>query len=172
MKSTKSNHPDVLVRTIGKRSCLTLILLLCASSAYSDTRIFKCVDGNGIVNFTDFNKTGEWRCEERVPPATGNDKKTFNCTNKKGIYRVSDFDETGAWKCKGLDLPSAMPAQAKAKSKILLSIGMSKDEVIKHWGNPIYKPRRTQTRDGITEKLTYPNGVLTFVNGTLEIIQN
>jgi hypothetical protein len=53
-----------------------------------------------------------------------------------------------------------------------VSIGMSKAEVTKRWGKPA-GVKRTQTRNGLTEKWTYPRGkVLTFANGSLEVIQD
>jgi hypothetical protein len=53
-----------------------------------------------------------------------------------------------------------------------VSIGMSKAEVTKHWGNPA-QVKRTQTRNGLTERWVYPGDkVLTFANGSLEVIED
>lgn len=172
MKSIKINRADVFVPAFRMKACLTFILLLCASSAHSGD-VFTCKDKTGHPIFTDINITGEWKCKERNLPPADSDKDSFSCSNKKGTTRYSGTNETGEWKCIVLILDSTLPrTQAKVKPRIFLSIGMSKEDVIKIWGKPIYKPSRTQTRNGITEKMTYPNGVLTFVNGTLEMIQN
>lgn len=79
--------------------------------------------------------------------------------------------------CKKVNLPDIMtippsPKKLAPPKKLPIEIGMSKVQVTKKWGKPS-KVRRTQTRNGITENWLYSDGkVLTFANGSLEVIQD
>jgi hypothetical protein len=92
----------------------------------------------------------------------------YLCVDEHGERR---YRNSGAAKgCKKVDLPG-ITTEPKARKKPPIAIGMTKDQVTKKWGKPSMI-RRTQTRNSITETWSYSGGkVLTFANGSLEIIQ-
>jgi hypothetical protein len=146
---------------------IAFLLLLCATPAYS-MNIFRCMNDDQRVLYTDIDMSGEWKCAaDGSPSAEG--KQNFLCIGKGGSQRHAKDDHTGSWRCHGLLDPRP---RARGIERGSLTIGMSKSDVIKKWGDPIRRLSRTQTRSGITEELAYPGAVLTFMNGTLEVIRN
>lgn len=93
----------------------------------------------------------------------------LNNPNKKQ-YKNSGVEKG----CKKVDLPwiTMVPARIPSQTSAGLAIGMSRLEARKVQGKPL-AIRRVETRNGVVERWTYANGkVLTFSNGSLEMIEN
>lgn len=97
-------------------------------------------------------------------------RDVYYCVNENGTreYRNTSPNDVG---CRKVD-PTGRGSLIDRNPKLPVSIGMSKKQVLKNWGPPA-DTSHTQTRNKVTDTWTYSNRrILTFVNDSLEVIQN
>lgn len=98
--------------------------------------------------------------------------EVFLCIDKSGKKFYDNKVRQGA-DCKKVDLPGITTPVPPPKpiNFSAAKIGMSADKVYADVGSPASR-RRVETREGITERWSYPGGrSLTFKNGILEMIE-
>jgi hypothetical protein len=91
--------------------------------------------------------------------------------NGKKVYTNREFDPR---KCRKATLPpiSAVLPASRAKKRLPIALGMTRERVMSNWGKP-NKIYRTLSANGVHEQWIYPKGnFLYFSNGILDIIQD